>query len=230
MTRAELLRRYFVWCGERIDEQLAEDLRSIRWLGGGFVEFVVSWLQPMKLPERSHFLRSLLVRRWSGAYGDSVPTELLCWRDEVDWVRFESAARSRLFGRGDQRIVGRPWSAEAREVMGRIRKRGKAAGLAEQKIGGNQWILDRELGSGAILRTYAEYGRRGFSYWDDVRFDAAREAVLRESFSSWFGISLDTTFESFTNKSATEVAQFVWESSLRFSEFVIANAPDARHG
>lgn len=77
MTRTELLRRYFVWCGERIDEQLAQDLRSIRWLGGGFVEFVVSWLQPMNLLERSQFFRSLLVRRWMGAYGDSVPAELL---------------------------------------------------------------------------------------------------------------------------------------------------------
>ena len=136
MTRTDLLRRYFVWCGERVDEQLAEDLRSLRWLGGGFVEFVVSWLQPMKLPERSHFLRSLLVRRWLGAYGDSVPAELLRWRDEIDWGRFESAARSRLLGLGDHRIVGRLWSAEAREVTGRIRKKGKAAGFAERKIGG----------------------------------------------------------------------------------------------
>lgn len=224
MTRTELLRRYFVWCGERIDEELADDLRSLRWLGGGFVDFVVSWLQPMKLPGRSHFLRSLLVRRWAGAYGESVPAELLRWRDEVDWAGFESAARSRLFGLNDRRIVGRPWAAAAREVTSRIRKKAKAAGFRGQSTGGQQWILDRELGSGATVRTYVEYGRRGFSYWDDLRFEDVREAVLRESFSSWFGISLDTAFESFVNKSAAEVADFVWESSLRFSDFVAATS------
>jgi hypothetical protein len=228
MTRTELLRHYFSWCGERMDEELADHLRSIRWLNGSFVGFVLSWLEPMTRAEKKQFLSALLVRRWVGAYGDSVPSELLAWREAVDWDRFESAAMSWLAGRGETAVIGKSWSAEARAATSKIRKMAKAAGHHEERLAGHQWILARNVRAGVSIHLYVEHGRRGFAYWEDLRFSDQRHAVLRESFSSWFGVSMDTVIESFEGRSADEVADFVMASSRQFDSFVAAAVEEDR--